>query len=70
MGRMATPLTLWVFYLPNWPWIESWIVMRIWIRPWQFWKPLKRTSIGELRQHIQRPKVEGGIESGKLHQLR
>jgi hypothetical protein len=31
--------------------------MRIWIRPWRFWKPLKRTSIEELRQRIQIPKV-------------
>jgi hypothetical protein len=59
MGRMVTPLTLWVFYLPIWPWIGSWIVMRIWLHPWRFWKPLKRTSIRELRQRVQRPKVGG-----------
>jgi hypothetical protein len=33
--------------------------MKIWICDWQFWKPLKRTSIGELRQHVQRPRVRG-----------
>jgi hypothetical protein len=60
MGRLATLLTLWVvFYLPIWPWIGSWMGMRIRIRHWLFWKPLNRTSIRQLRQRVQRPKVGG-----------
>jgi hypothetical protein len=50
MGRMEIPLTLWVFFLPTWLWIEIWIVLRT-SCPWRLWMPLKRTFFGKLRLH-------------------
>jgi hypothetical protein len=37
--------------------IGRWIVLRMRIRPWRFWMPLKRTFYGKLRLSAQSPKA-------------
>jgi len=47
------------FFPPDWAVDWELEVMRAWTRPWRFWMPLKRTSIGELRPRAQSPRVGG-----------